>query len=309
MWSLLSFEKIKNFLIWKTLKSRSIHPIYIIPTANGLKVLTLNFLLLVIGLIYANNYVLLFNFLIFCLTLGSMFYTHYNLRGLNIVFCGVENGYAKESNVLRLSFKTTNQQGHHNLLLKAYHKSLLSYHSNFFSIKENNQLFAHEIDLCFSSRGKQQLKHVGVETTFPLGFFKAFTYYSIDCEFFCYPSRKNIDLNVFEKAIGFDHSEEETEHKKYQLGDPLKRVDWKRVAKSNKWYTKSLVGNENPKVYFSLDTQDTNLEKALEQISFDITTAEINGNEYGIKVNKQLILEASHGKTHQDECLKALTLL
>lgn len=302
-------DKIRTFFIWRTLRGRTNHPIYIVPTSDGLKVLSLNFLLLIIGLIYANNYVLLFNFILFCLVLGSMFYTHHNLRGLKLLFGGVENGYEKEGNLLKLSFQSNNNEGHDRLELEAYHQDLISYSADPFFYPANTSIKAFEMNLHFKGRGKKHFRHIGISTKFPLGFFKAFTFFSLDSTFYCFPERIDGQLSILDPEVGHDDEKEETELRNYRLGDPLKRVDWKKLAKSNQWYTRSFSGHENQLIYLNLESENKNFEALLRQASFSISAAEINGAEYGIKINRQIVLEAGRGSVHQENCLRFISEL
>ena len=112
---------LKEFFYDRISSSRKAHPIYILPTIDGLKVMALNFILLVMGLIYANNYVLLFNFILFCLFLGSMFYTHFNLSGLTLKNTQFPSMYVNENGVLSLTFNSSNAQGHY--FIRPYFKN------------------------------------------------------------------------------------------------------------------------------------------------------------------------------------------
>lgn len=300
-------DKIRHFIIWRTLQRRTQHPIYIIPTIDGLKVLGLNFLLLVIGLIYANNYVLLFNFILFCLVLGSMFYTHHNLRGLKILFAGIEHGHELEGNLLKINFQSTNPEGHDRIDIEVFHHDLISFSNTPFYYPFRSMIESHQMYLIFKGRGKKKFKYIGASTSFPLGFFKAFTFFNVDCSFYCYPERIDQHLSILDSELGRNEEKEETELKSYRVGDPLKRVDWKKLAKSNQWYTKSLIGDEDKIIYLDLDSKHQKFENLLKQASYMISSAEINGIEYGIKINHQVVLEAARGSAHQENCLRFIS--
>ncbi len=300
-------DKIRLFFIWKTLQRRSAHPIYIIPTVDGLKVLSLNFLLLIIGLIYANNYVLLFNFILFCVVLGSMFYTHYNLKGLNLLFAGISDGFEKESNHLKLSFTSRNPNGHDRLEVEPFHYDLISFSNDEFSYKNHNPIDTHEMNLTFRNRGQKKLQYICVSTKFPLSFFKAFTYFKIECSFYNFPERANHHIPILCESQGQIDDSDDTELKEYKIGDPLRRVDWKKLAKSNIWYTKAFSGHDFKQIYFNIDSDYENKENLLKQVSYSISTAEVNNLEYGLKINKQIVIEAGKGSLHQENCLRFIS--
>ena len=171
---------LKEYFYKRASNSQRIHPIYILPTADGLKVIILNLILLVMGLVYANNYVLLFNFILFCLFLGSMFYTHFNLSGLTLENAQFPPMHANENGLLNLVFKSTNAQGHY--FIRPYFKSssikLMDPKKTFpISSKDSTTL---SISIQAISRGQVNIQSVYVETLFPFNFFRCFTFFRID---------------------------------------------------------------------------------------------------------------------------------
>ena len=177
------FELIKNYFYNKISASRIVHRTYIIPTIDGLKVVILNVTLLVIGLVYANNYVLLFNFILFCLFLGSMFYTHFNLSGIILDSVQFPPLHVNEHGTATLHFSTKNAQGHS--FIRAY------FQSNIFEINNKKNTFQIEfgtsttafISLKGIKRGTEKIQSLYIETQFPFNFFRCFTFFKINFGF------------------------------------------------------------------------------------------------------------------------------
>ena len=150
------------------------HPVYILPTSDGLKVLALNFLLLIMGLVYANNYVLLFNFVLFCLCLSSMFYSHYNLNKLKLESLRIDPLYDQEWSLCKLYF-IGNNHGHFSLNAKIIGANVEFFSSNNFNINEINRMV--EIKIHGLKRGRGHAMAIRIESSFPLNLFRCFTYF------------------------------------------------------------------------------------------------------------------------------------
>lgn len=299
------FARLKEYFYNRASNSKRVHPIYILPTLDGLKVAALNLILLIMGLIYANNYVLLFNFILFCLFLGSMFYTHFNLNGLKLEASQFPALHAKENGVLSLHFSTKNSQG--NYFIRPYFKSQLV------SINDSKQTFpisfANKTDVHISiqgvRRGRETIRSIYVESLFPFNFFRCFTFFRIDQECFVYPERENLRLHEEVELTETDKAEGDDFYlRDYQIGDSLKRVDWKKLAQTNRWYTRQfqsarpnpimLVSNQPPK------------EETLKSICFALHAFHQQDIRYGIKLGQDVLIEPENSPYHLSHCLREL---
>jgi uncharacterized protein (DUF58 family) len=287
--------------------------LYIIPTLDGLKLLALNLTLLIIGLSYANNYVLLFNFVLFCLFLGSMFYTHFNLQGLILLSAKLSPLYVNKSGFLTLHFKTQSKMGHFFLNLKLKNKFIQLNDPSFsFSIQPKSEsVLKVDVPVLGIKRGEFHLNRICIETFFPFHLFKCFVYFRPEIDFVIYPEMKNLQthhVETFEdeKMIEGD----EFTLSKYKPGDPLKHVHWKKLAQSNIWYLKNLTSPNAKPVLLSLDStlkSKEELEDQLSSLSYSINWFFIHNIKFGLKLKNGLIPPA-HSKLQRSRCLKALAV-
>lgn len=301
-------SKLKDFFYNRMARSGRIHPLYIIPTFDGIKVVALNLTLLVIGLVYANNYVLLFNFVLFCLFLGSMFYTHFNLSGLKLESIQLPSFHAGEDASATFHFSTSNSQGH--FFIRPYFKSALIKFNNekeTFNISASGQTTV-KTSLKGMKRGKERISALYLETTFPLNFFRCFTFFNLDQDLYIYPVREN--LNLHEEIELVDHGKEDGDEffiRDYQSGDSPKRVDWKKLAQTNRWYTRQyqnaipspvmLVLNQFPK------------EEELKSVSFALYQFHQQNIKYGLKLGKAVLITPENSPRHLNHCLRELASL
>ncbi len=299
------FARLKEYFYDRASNSKRVHPIYILPTLDGLKVVALNLILLVMGLIYANNYVLLFNFILFCLFLGSMFYTHFNLNGLKLESSQFPALHTKENGVLSLHFSTKNSQG--NYFIRPYFKSHLV------KINDNKQTFPvsfdHKTDIHISikgiKRGREKIESIYVESLFPFNFFRCFTFFRIDQECFVYPERENLRLHEEVELTEADKGEGEDFYlRDYQIGDSLKRVDWKKLAQTNRWYTRQFQSARPSPVM--LVSKQAPKEETLKSICFALHAFHQQDIRYGIKLGNNLIIEPENSPHHLNHCLREL---
>ncbi len=286
------------------------HPIYILPTLDGLKLLCLNVVLLIIGLIYANNYVLLFNFILFCLFLASMFYTHFNLQGVVFESIESESYFANENGSFLIKLRSKKEQDHFFVKCQIRDENILSVGDNVVSKIAHEEMRPFHYQMRPLKRGELMIDHLYIETTFPLNFFKCFTLFKLHHHVLCYPEKIDHGLSLI--SHGPDPKAQDAEDfilKKYQHGDPLNRVNWKRVAKNNDWQTKHQILTGLSNFYICLDvenkTQDE-IEKILSQACFDIYNFFRQQISFGIKVNGETIREINSGDKHMHYCLSFL---
>lgn len=296
---------LRNYFYDRAVNSRRNHPLYIVPTVDGLKVIALNLILLIIGLIYANNYVLLFNFILFCLFLGSMFYTHFNLSGLKLEGFFINSLHENEEGVAILTLSSKNSQGHY--FIRPYfkgHSIHLSSPKETFSIKTEEQAQI-KIPIKGVKRGKEIIRAVYLETLFPLNFFCCFTFFNIDQEVYVYPRRENLKIHDEKEVMEEEKDRGEEFHlRDYQPGDSLKRVDWKKLAQTNKWYTRQFTENTPHPVMLIL--KDTPTEETLRSICYRLYELHQKNTKYGLQLGDNIFLSPGHSPKHFTQCLREL---
>ncbi len=299
------FRSLRSFFYNRAANSGRKHPLYIIPTIDGLKVIALNITLLVIGLVYANNYVLLFNFVLFCLFLGSMFYTHFNLSGVKLESVQLPSFHVGEDSNAILHFSSSNAQGHY--FVRPYFKSSLVKLNNFketFPIKANETTVV-KISLRGVKRGQDTIKSIYIETLFPFNFFRCFTFFNINQDLFIFPERAN--LHIHEELEVTDSKKEDGDDfylRDYVPGDSLKRVDWKKLAQTNKWYTRQFQAHIPSPIMLILDK--TPVEDTLKSISFSIHNLHQQNIKYGLKLGDSVLIAPENSPRHLIQCLREL---
>lgn len=284
--------------------------LYIVPTLDGIKLLCLNLILLIVGLVYANNYVLLFNFILFCLFIGSMYYTHFNLQGLKLFTSKINPLHAQENGVLILQFKSHSALGHHFIGVSLKNDLIQTADENFhFSIKEHQNSFRAEVPVKSNKRGVTQLKRICVETRFPFHLFRAFTYFDLDLKMIVYPEKLSLDVHS-ETSLAEEKGGNDDDYylKNFNPGDSLKRIHWKKYAQTGKLLSKQMISNEELPVVLGFSSEDLTAaekEKELSSICFALHHLHSQNMNYGLALDK-VAVEPGHSQTHLNNCLRAL---
>ena len=190
--------KILNFIFKKIESIDRNNQLFIVPTFDGFKLATLNFILLIVGLVYANNYVLFFDFVLFCLFLGSMYYTHFNLQGLKLISVKPLYLHANENGLLNLTFQTNSNFGHNYIEIELINSNLikeLSSSSFTLNPKINNKKSLHvSLPVSALMRGHSNQLKFRIETFFPFHLFRCFRYFKIEFDISIFPEINSIKL-------------------------------------------------------------------------------------------------------------------
>ncbi len=138
--------------------------IYVLPTWTGIKILILFVVLVVLGLIYTNNYIIFLAFFVFFFLLLSIFLTYENFKPL----CGVKillnNCFAKETYRGKIIFQTNQNQVSFGLSCLSSNK-LVHLTSNEYKKSFSGQ--DQFIDIMAVQRGYYEKLRLKIESTFP----------------------------------------------------------------------------------------------------------------------------------------------
>jgi uncharacterized protein (DUF58 family) len=239
-----------------------------------------------------------------------MVYSHFNLRGILIASSSISTLHAKETALMKLVFTTQSSQGHY--FIKAY------FQSSFINLLDTEKTFAisptenNIIDFRIEGikRGIETIESLYVETQFPFNFFRCFTFLRLDLECYVYPEKNNLKIH-FIKNIDAPENKEADDYylRDYRVGDSLKRVDWKKVAKDNRWYTKEVSGPTPQSVLIDIEdeTLRTSTEDSLKSICYDLYHLHHSEVLYGLKMGNYSFIAPDNSSQHLEKCLKELS--
>jgi uncharacterized protein (DUF58 family) len=166
------------------------------------------------------------------------------------------------------------------------------------------------------SRGWLPLGRVMLETRFPLGIFRAWSYVEPDtcCLVYPRPERSPLPPYSAEASAGALRSptpgnDDFAGLRGYQLSDSPRHVAWKAVARSGDMLTKQFTGEASAQLW--LDWQllgvGFNVEQRLSRLAGWVLAAERAGTSYGLRLPGAEIAPG-RGDAHRNACLQALAL-
>ena len=168
-------------------------------------------------------------------------------------------------------------------------------------------------------RGLQPLPALQLQTSFPLGTFRAWAWWRPAATLLVYPAPENAPPPLpTGQQDGTNHAKrtgagEDWEGlRPWRQGDPLHWVAWKKVARQGDsgqgWISREFAEPRGGPCW--LDAARTGLadaEQRLSRLCAWVLAAEAQGLDYGLRL-EQLEIAPDHGPAHQQRCLEALAL-
>jgi uncharacterized protein (DUF58 family) len=165
-------------------------------------------------------------------------------------------------------------------------------------------------------RGWLPLGRVMLETRFPLGLFRAWSYVEPDSRCLVYPRPEASALPPVASSAQAggarahaQGSDDFSGLRAYQPSDSPRHVAWKSVARSDAMLTKQFAGEAVAELW--LDLRDLpaslGLEQRLSRLAGWVLTAERVGARYGLRM-PGTELAPGNGEAHRAACLEALAL-
>ncbi len=282
--------------------------IYILPTRAGFLLATVLLLMLVGSLNYQNNLGLLFTVLIGSVALVGMHHTWFNLLGLTVTTRGGAPVFAGQDASFAVSLRNEAKRPRADLHVQdtGDREPALELDAG-----EHRTVSVRRPTM---RRGFLELGAVGVETRYPLGLFRAWSYASTLSRVAVYPRPAPRGpapplvpayrpSSVGDLGVGAD---EFIGPREYRRGDSPRRVDWKALARERGLVVKQFGGDRVTQVWLDwiqLPAGDTEVRLSL--LCRQVLDAADNGLSFGLRLPDRTI-PIGHGDAHKHRCLEAL---
>jgi len=165
-------------------------------------------------------------------------------------------------------------------------------------------------------RGWLPLGRVMLETRYPLGLFRAWSYVEPDARCLVYPrpQRSPLPAPRPDLSAGTSHAralgnEDFAALRNYQRSDSPRHVAWKALARTGEMLTKQFSGEASAELWLDWSALPGALgvEERLSRLAGWVLLAESTGAVYGLRVPGTEIPPA-RGEPHAAACLRALAL-
>lgn len=283
------------------------HQLYIFPTRIGFVFCGLVAVLWMLGTNYQNNLILAI-----CLLLASLFVltilrTHANLSGLEIGFHDADAGFAEQEVAFHLNV-VNHSRRYKDTIQIAWRGEV----STVFAID------AHErkrIAVCTfaSQRGYLIPGRLMVETIFPLGLLRCWTWLNVEARTIVYPKPLNL-RNLQPQGVA-DTSpsarvssgvDEFAGLRSYRVGDPLKQVAWKHYAREKGLMTKEFNSSVSEELWLTWEsTEGLDTEQRLSTLCYWVQHYQQLGISCGLSL-PAIRISPALSPDHKHQMLAAL---
>ncbi|OGB24066.1 MAG: hypothetical protein A3I66_11370 [Burkholderiales bacterium RIFCSPLOWO2_02_FULL_57_36] len=169
-------------------------------------------------------------------------------------------------------------------------------------------------------RGRLQAPRVRLQTRFPLGLLRAWSYWQPDAKALVYPRPENnapplpAISEIQEDGQGSAGHDDFAGIRAYQAGDSMKRLAWRQIARLGTEAGGTLVSKHfeggaasELQLDFSRLPHGMDLESKLSRLTSWVVEAEMRGLPYAFRL-AHINFPAALGPAHQEACLQALAL-
>lgn len=289
--------------------------IYILPTRSG-GIFGLLLLVMLLGATnYSNSLGFALTFWLAAIALVSMHHAHRNLVGLRIAGVSAKPAFAGARVQFDISMDSHARRARRAVRISA--PEIASDSDTLIARITTDAPERAEIVFAAEQRGRLACPRLRVESVFPLGLFRAWSWLAPDAHTLIYP--RPVGHRVLPQAIGTDDerqalesrrgAEEFVGYRPYIRGDSPREIDWKASARTDDLLVHEHAQRAARTLWLDYEATGTrDREARLSQLARWVIDAERAGLVYGLRLPGERIAPAQ-GNRHRENCLAALALL
>lgn len=276
--------------------------IYILPTRRGFGLALLLLVQFLVATNYNNSSAFLLTFLLGSIAMHSTLYAFRNLANLEIRPGKARSVFAGESAEFEVHIDNPTR-----LRRMGIEASLRGMKESFLLCIEPGSSITLRLPVASRHRGWLPLPTLTLMTTFPLGFFRAWSPIRLRHGVWIYPHpAPPCDTPPCRAHHPADSDEEFSGFREYRVGDSFRHIFWRGVAKGLGIHVKQYSEHQSGELVLDWEaTPRVDLEDRLSLLCRWILTAEQLGISYGLRLPGQAI-EIGRGDDHRTRCLEAL---
>lgn len=284
------------------------HNLYTFPGTSGLMYLGLTLILWLIGTNYQNNLILALAYGLVSLFIVAILHAYANLAGINICAFESKSVFAGEVAQVPLQLTARNKRGGETIRCQLRGQPSISVELN---CQEPLMVY---LPVQTTKRGWQASGRLLVESYYPLGLIRCWTWLHIDIDILVYPTPLAepipLEQNKAEHEAASSHRAGDNEFdglKKYRPGDATKLIAWKALAKGRGLLSKNFLDELGRECWLDIDQLTGPIEHRLCVLTHWVVHLSNLNKPFGLRLNEQLVAP-EQGVGHQEQCLKSLAL-
>ena len=171
-------------------------------------------------------------------------------------------------------------------------------------------------------RGFYDIPLIKVDSIYPLGLIRAFSYFSIEEKVLVYPKpqsceymlQKDLNRSSFDSSRQQVHStrshgnDEISGLKNYRPGDAVSLIDWKQLAKGKGLMVKDFSADESMDMYLTENSiKSRELEEQISMLTYAVIDLTRRDIQFGFRF-REINIQPGNGFEHQQYILRRLAL-
>lgn len=283
--------------------------IYILPTKHGVMFGIVLLAMLLGAMNYNNNLGFLLTFLLGSLSIVSILHAYRNLAGLEILGTHTASVFVGQEALFRLELKNAGKRSRYALKF-----SLADTHQETVDISADTTQSVN-LRRPTTHRGRLELGRVTLESRFPLGLFRAWTYLKPTTTCIVYPKAASPQPLPAGSGRGGERTADEFRgvddfqgFRDYHPGDSPRHIYWKALAREQGLRVKQFAATQAEVLWLDWEhTQGGHIEARLSQLCRWVLDASRLGQAYGLRLPTRTLPPAL-GDEHLRQTLTALAL-
>jgi uncharacterized protein (DUF58 family) len=285
--------------------------IFILPTRQGLYFALLVCAMVMAGINYQNSLVFALAFLLASLFMVSMLHTYRNLSGLTLVAGATRPAFAGEEAEFTVVVKRLGDRTYESLLL-GWNPELLATAD----LTEDREEQRVRSFVPAKKRGRMNPGRMLVQTCYPVGLFRAWSWVDLDMHALVYPKpivggevpASTATSDKEGELVLRDGAEDFYGLREYVPGDPIRHIAWKAYARTDTMMTKQFAAYADRRVWLDWEYfPGMDREARLSRLCYWVLQLNATNDEYGLRL-PGLEIAPGRGEAHRDAILRALAL-
>jgi uncharacterized protein (DUF58 family) len=280
--------------------------IYILPTKHGLAFALMLLLLLIGSINYALSLGFLLTFLLAGVAVMGMLHTYRNLAGVAIRWLRPEPVFAGATAAFPLLLETAGPVLRVGINVSTTPRAAQS-------VDIHDRVAPVQMAVPAPKRGLCVCLDLKLDTRYPLGLFRAWSWVTPDAICVVYPTPASTGIPFAAPAVadgkGATHSlgDDEFRHlRPYQPGDSPRRIAWRAYARERGLLTKEFSGETGGDLWLDWrDAPELAVEAKLSRLARWVLDADAQGITYGLRIPGSSVAPA-RGEGHRQACLRSL---
>ena len=284
--------------------------IFILPTRQGIYFAALVCAMVLAGINYQNSLVFALAFLLASLFMVAMLHTFRNLSGLTLAAGAARPAFAGEDAEFTIVLKRLGDRTYEALQV-GWNPAAMT----LADLIEDQELRVKSY-VSARTRGRLNPGRLLIQTNYPLGLFRAWSWVDLDMMTLVYPR----PVPGGEMPSAMSTSDEEGELvlrdgaedfyglREYQPGDRIRHIAWKAYARNEVLMTKQFAAYADRRVWLDWEQfSGLDREARLSRLCFWVLQLNSSNDEYGLRL-PGVEIDPSRGEAHRDAVLKTLAL-